>query len=113
MTMGLMHPDCSLWLKRFAYDPTAFLSNLGGLPYLAVFGAKDPIVPVAENVEALKEAGSEVEIVVLPESGHGYDFDKRVVQLPSGRDFLLFEGPDTGFTTATIGFLRMRGFMTR
>lgn len=102
-----------LWLRRFGYDPTSFLKSLGDRPYLAVFGAKDPIVPVDENVAALNGTGSDVEAVVLKESGHGYDFGERAVKLPSGRDFWLFEGPDTGFTTATIEFLRERGFMTR
>ena len=102
-----------LWLRRFGYDPSAFLKALGDRPYLAVFGAKDPIVPVDENVSALKGTGSDVEVVVLKESGHGYDFGERAIKLPSGRDFWLFEGPDTGFATATIEFLRARGFMAR
>ncbi|MEL6416668.1 MAG: hypothetical protein AAFQ15_17190, partial [Pseudomonadota bacterium] len=94
-------------------DPTSFLQSLGDLPYLAIFGAKDPIVPVAENVEALADTGIDVEVVVLDESGHGYDFDERALTLASGREFWMFEGPDTGFTTATIAFLRNRGFMSR
>ena len=102
-----------LWLRRFSYDPEPFLQDLGDLPYLAVFGAKDPIVPLEENVEALQNTGSDVEIVVLEESGHGYDFDARTVTLPSGQAFWLFEGPDTGFTTATIEFLREREFLSR
>lgn len=102
-----------LWLRRFSYDPTPFLRDLGDLPYLAVFGAKDPIVPVSENVQALESIGSDVRVVVLKESGHGYDFDERVETLPSGREFRMFEGPDTGFTTETITFLRERGFLTR
>lgn len=103
----------NLWLRRFSYDPTSFLQSLGDLPYLALFGAKDPIVPVAENVEALAQTGAYVQVVVLQESGHGYDFDERVLTLPSGREFWMFEGPDSGFTTETIQFLRDRGFMTR
>ena len=102
-----------LWLRRFEYDPTPFLSTLGDLPYLAVFGAKDPIVPVEENVAALAGTGSDVEVVVLPQSGHGYNFDERKETLPSGREVFMFEGPDTGYATATIEFLRKRGFMIR
>ncbi|MEM9401725.1 MAG: alpha/beta hydrolase [Pseudomonadota bacterium] len=102
-----------LWLRRFSYDPTPFLQDLGDLPYLAIFGAKDPIVPIAENAEAFEDSGSDVRVVVLKESGHGYDFDERVETLPSGRELWMFEGPDTGFTTATITFLRERGFLTR
>lgn len=102
-----------LWLRRFEYDPSGFLSALGDLPYLAVFGAKDPIVPVEENVAALAGTGSDVEVVVLPQSGHGYNFGERKETLSSGREVILFEGPDTGYATATIEFLRMRGFMSR
>lgn len=102
-----------LWLRRFRYDPTRFLKDLRDLPYLAVFGAKDPIVPVLENVEALQNKGTDVEIVILSESGHGYDFDERLLRLPNGGAFWLFEGPDTGFTTETLSFLRSRGFITR
>jgi len=102
-----------LWLRRFQYDPTPFLSELGDRPYLAVFGAKDPIVPLAENVDALGGTGSDVEVVVLKESGHGYDFGERAMTLPSGREFWLFEGTDTGFAAAAIQFLRTRGFVTR
>ncbi|MEM1412830.1 MAG: alpha/beta fold hydrolase [Pseudomonadota bacterium] len=102
-----------LWLRRFTYDPSAFLSSVGDLPYLAVFGEKDPIVPVEENVAALRNRGSDTQIVVLKESGHGYDFDEMALTLPSGEAFLKFEGPDTGFTTSTLAFLRQRGFATR
>ncbi|MEM1106761.1 MAG: alpha/beta hydrolase [Pseudomonadota bacterium] len=102
-----------LWLRRFRYDPAPFLAALGPLPYLAVFGAKDPIVPVAENVAALEGTGTDVEIVVLPESGHSYNFEERALTLPSGQEVWLFEGPDTGFAASTIAFLRKRGFVTR
>lgn len=102
-----------LWLRRFSYDPKPFFQQLGDLPYLAVFGAKDPIVPVQENIEALMGVGSDVEVAVLPESGHSYDFDEREVALPSGRQVYMYEGPDTGFASRTIEFLRARGFITR
>ncbi|MEE4199944.1 alpha/beta hydrolase family protein [Erythrobacter sp.] len=102
-----------LWLRRFAYDPAPFFDQMGELPYLAVFGGKDPIVPVEENVAVLRGAGSNVEIVVLEESGHGYNFDERKGTLTDGRDILLFEGPDTGFIRATLEFLEERGFLLR
>lgn len=102
-----------LWLRRFAYDPTPFLQVLGDLPYLAVFGAKDPIVPVDENIAALQATGTEVEISVLKESGHGHAYGQRSLELPSGRPFWLFEGIDSGFANETINFLRNRGFVVR
>ena len=102
-----------LWLRRFRYDPADFLATLGDLPYLAVFGAKDPIVPVEENIAALQGTGSDVRVVSLAQSGHSYNFPEQTLTLPSGKDFWLFEGPDTGFTTSTIQFLTERGFMTR
>lgn len=102
-----------LWLRRFRYDPSDFLASLGDLPYLAVFGAKDPIVPVEENIAALEGIGSDITVVSLPQSGHDYNFAEQALTLPSGKDFWMFEGPDTGFATSTIEFLRERGFMTR
>lgn len=102
-----------LWLRRFAYDPTPFLQGLDDLPYLAVFGAQDTIVPLDENIEALQDTGTDVKIAVLKESGHGHDFGQRSLELPSGRAFWLFEGIDSGFANETINFLRERGFLLR
>ncbi|MEO1327940.1 MAG: alpha/beta fold hydrolase [Pseudomonadota bacterium] len=102
-----------LWLRRFRYDPTQFLQSLDGLPYLAIFGAQDPIVPLEENVAALRDADPDVRVVVRPESGHGYDFDEQDIVLRNGDRFWLFEGPDTGFTVETVRFLRDNGFMKR
>ena len=70
-------------------------------------------MPLEENVAALRDAGSEIQVVVRPESGHGYDFDEQDLALSNGSRFWLFEGPDTGFTAETIRFLRDNGFMKR
>lgn len=110
-----------LWLRRFRYDPAPFLMSLDDLPYLAVFGAKDTIVPVEENVAALSRARdgdgdgdrADVTIVVRPESGHGDNLGERRVDLASGESVWMFEAVDGGFTTATIDFLRAGGFATR
>ena len=102
-----------LWLRRFRYDPADFFKGLGALPYLGIFGGKDPIVPVDENVAVLDGFSADVEAVILPASGHGYDFDEAALTLPSGEAFWMFEGPDAGFPGETIRFLRERGFMVR
>ncbi|MEM6584981.1 MAG: alpha/beta hydrolase [Pseudomonadota bacterium] len=102
-----------LWLRRFQYDPAPFLKTLGDLPYLAVFGAKDPIVPVEENIAALENTGSDVTVARLPEAGHNSDFYEGEASLPSGKKVWIFEGTDPGFATSTITFLRERGFLTR
>ncbi|NJO13773.1 MAG: alpha/beta hydrolase [Rhizobiales bacterium] len=102
-----------LWLRRFAYDPAPFLQEVGDLPYLAVFGAKDMIVPLDENIAALQGKGTDVEVAVLKESGHGHDFGQRSLALPGGSSFWLFEGIDSGFANETINFLRKRGFVLR
>lgn len=102
-----------LWLRRFRYDPASFFEGLGELPYLGIFGGKDPIVPVDENVAMLGGLGPNVEAITLPASGHGYDFDEAALTLPSSDPFWMFEGPDAGFPSETIQFLRERGFLVR
>ena len=102
-----------LWLRRFRYDPSAFLNGLGGFPYLSILGAKDPIVPVAENAQTLRTAAPEARVVVLPESGHGYDHDGQVSQRLDGEPMWVFEGPDVGFMAETIAFLRDIGIASR
>ncbi|NQX94539.1 MAG: alpha/beta hydrolase [Erythrobacter sp.] len=102
-----------LWLRRFRYDLARFLAGLGDLPYLVVFGTKDPIVPYRENVTALEDMGDDTKIVLLPESGHNYDFSESKTAPPSGKSVWIFEATDAGFATSTIEFLREPGFMTR
>lgn len=102
-----------LWLRRFRYDPADFFSVMEDLPYLAIFGAKDVIVPVEENVAVLSELGDNVRAVIVPESGACYDHDAQSLVLPNGELFWLFEGPDVGFTGETVEFLRRGGFLLR
>lgn len=102
-----------LWLRRFRYDPSRFLGKMGDLPYLSVLGAKDPIVPVEENADALRMAAPHARVVVLPESGHGYDHVAQSRPRLDGEPLWIFEGPDVGFTAETVRFLREQGIMTR
>ncbi|MEL6506297.1 MAG: alpha/beta fold hydrolase [Pseudomonadota bacterium] len=95
-----------LWLRRFRYDPGPFLSTLGDLPYLAIFGGDDPIVPVAENIAALEGRGPNVDISIVREGGHGYGYEEQSRTLPNGKEVWIFEGSQTQYAAETIRFLR-------
>lgn len=102
-----------LWLRRFRYDPAPFLQAMGDLPYLSVLGAKDPIVPVEENADALRRANARARVVVLPQAGHGYDHQAQMLTRADRESVWLFEGPDVGFTAETLAFLRELGIASR
>jgi pimeloyl-ACP methyl ester carboxylesterase len=79
----------NLWVRRFNYDPRADLKRIR-VPFLALYGGSDRVVPPAENVPELRrlltEAGnSNFRIVVIPEAGHGLDQGQRVQRLPGGK----------------------------
>lgn len=65
--------------NSLAFDAAADLERLD-VPYLAMFGEYDLVVPVAASVEALRAVVPasdyrEVEIIVLPGLGHGLSVD--------------------------------------
>ncbi|MCQ8183930.1 alpha/beta hydrolase family protein [Parvularcula maris] len=103
-----------LFLRRFRYDPSALLSELESVPYLAVFGADDPIVPLRENLEALnaiEEAGGTLRTIVVPGIGHTLEHGDQRAALPGGGAFLKTDTVEPAFLTATILFLTEHGFM--
>jgi alpha-beta hydrolase superfamily lysophospholipase len=103
-----------LYLRRFRYDPSGLFSSLGEIPYLAVFGADDPIVPLEDNLSALKaieEAGGTAEAVVLPGIGHTLEHGDQQANLPGGGTFLKTDTVEPGFLTATLAFLQENGFL--
>jgi pimeloyl-ACP methyl ester carboxylesterase len=79
----------NLWVRRFNYDPRADLKRIR-VPFLALYGGSDRVVPPDENVPELRrlltEAGnSNFRIVVIPEAGHGLDQGQRVQRLAGGK----------------------------
>ena len=74
-------------LVRLA-NPVAFVSP-DDPPFLIQHGDKDTLVPVAQSemlADALKKAGVEVEIVVIPGAGHG--FGPKANAIPAVERFL-------------------------
>jgi pimeloyl-ACP methyl ester carboxylesterase len=79
----------NLWVRRFNYDPRADLKRIR-VPFLAIYGESDRVVPPAENVPELRrlltEAGNRnFRIVSIPEAGHGLDQGQRLQRLPGGK----------------------------
>ena len=66
----------SIWLRRFRYDPRRSLESMADVPYLAIFGEADSIVPLDSNVTELRRAlgvamNDGLSVVVIPGGGHG------------------------------------------
>jgi pimeloyl-ACP methyl ester carboxylesterase len=64
-----------VWVRLNQYDPAQDLRRIT-VPYLALFGEEDVVVPPEENVDKLKkylaEAGNtDVTVAVIPKAGHG------------------------------------------
>lgn len=110
----------SLWCRRFAYDNAADLRKMD-MPYLALFGENDDIVPVETNVPALQAAmeaadNSDYEIVVIPGQNHVDQYGTRWTTLGSEKpwrwrkrqSYLLFNVVDARIYNKIIAFLDER-----
>ena len=107
-----------LWIRRFRYDPTELLRNLSDIPYLAVLGEDDPIVPFEINRDALLSAASisgnpNMEVVGIPAMGHGFEHGDREAALPSGEVYFKMDTVEPLYFTATVEFLREMGFLPK
>ncbi|HKR64709.1 MAG TPA: alpha/beta fold hydrolase [Thermoanaerobaculia bacterium] len=74
------------WVRHKQYDPGPDLQKIT-VPYLALYGAADSVVPPEINVPKLerylKAAGNrDYKIVVVPEAGHGLSIEDGVRKLP-------------------------------
>lgn len=83
-----------LWVRRKQYDPAADLRKIR-IPFLALYGADDYVVPPQENVAKLEryltEAGNkDFRIVVIPNAGHGLSLSDEVRELPGGGYYWLW-----------------------
>ena len=61
------------WERALLYGDSPRGEALRTLPFRAIHGARDPVVPLAESqrmVDALRACGCEVELSVDPEAGH-------------------------------------------
>lgn len=106
----------SLFLRRFRFDPAPILAELETVPYLAVFGENDPVVPLDENLAALaaiEEAGGDLTVVTLPGVGHSFEHGDRTVTLPNGGSYFKNDTVEPGYMIATVEFLHEKGFAVR
>ncbi|MFC3301879.1 alpha/beta hydrolase family protein [Parvularcula lutaonensis] len=106
----------TLFLRKFRYDPASLFAELTDTPYLAVFGENDPVVPLAENVEALgaiEAAGGDLTVHVVPGRGHGVEHGDDTSTLLNGEPYFKHDTVEPEFMIATIEFLRDKGFLPR
>lgn len=111
----------SIWLRRFRFDPAPVLRRLADVPYLAVFGAEDDVVPLPKHADRLRtllaEAGNDdVRVVIVRGVGHGVEHGDRVRRLigPSGpSSYFKFDRVEPRFVEATLTFLRDLGLVAR
>ena len=98
-----------LWVRRHAYDPGPMLENIH-VPYLAIYGEADWVVPHEENVALLNEAfkGQRKELlttVVAPEAQHGTEVDAAKIELAGGQSYWRFFRISPRVTLSIISFL--------
>ncbi len=77
------------WVRRNQYDPGPDLRRIK-VPFLAIYGERDYVVPPEENVEKLRaylgEAGnSDVTVVVVARAGHSLSAPGELRRLPGQR----------------------------
>jgi pimeloyl-ACP methyl ester carboxylesterase len=78
-----------VWVRLNQYDPAADLKKIK-VPFLAMYGGSDYVVPPDENVKKLEryltEAGNrDFKIVVFPGADHGLTIPNQIRRLHSGR----------------------------
>ncbi|NBC19350.1 MAG: alpha/beta fold hydrolase, partial [Bacteroidetes bacterium] len=101
-----------LWVRRHAYDPADALRQID-VPFLAIYGEDDYVVPPDENVPLLRqlldEAGNtDYRILVLPEAGHGLEHGHRLRTLDDGgmkRYYFKYDRVAPGAYQAIVDFL--------
>lgn len=104
-----------LWVRRHAYDPGPMLEEIN-IPYLAIYGEKDWVVPYKENTERLKSVfdGKRPELlttVVAPGAQHGMEVDSKKIELAGGNMYWRFFRISPYVTTALIDFLTAHNFI--
>lgn len=98
-----------LWVRRHAYDPGPILNRID-VPYLAIYGESDWVVPYKENVALLKAAfkGERAHLlttVVAPSAQHGTEVDAMKVRLKDGLTYWRFFRISPQINLSIINFL--------
>jgi fermentation-respiration switch protein FrsA (DUF1100 family) len=101
----------TLWHQRFDFDPARVLRRMDDIPYLAVLGEADPLVPYEDNAPRLRRLLAEAEneharIVGVPEVGHNREVGDRFRQLDGSVMYYKFDRVVPAFFGEMIRFLR-------
>ena len=104
-----------LWVRRHAYDPASVLDRIA-VPYLAIYGEADWVVPYKENVAILKSAfqGARDDLltsVVAPSAQHGTEVDAMQVELSGGQSYWRFFRISPQVMLSIISFLEKNDFI--
>lgn len=104
-----------LWVRRFDFDPTETLSRLTDMPYLAVFGLDDPVVPFQSNADALRSgferAGNpHLRIVGIPGVRHYTEHGDTLQRIGRRTYYWKFDTVEPDFYLRSLEFLREHGF---
>jgi pimeloyl-ACP methyl ester carboxylesterase len=100
----------TLWHQRFDFDPARVLRRMGDIPYLAVLGEDDPLVPYEDNAPRMRrllaEAGNEqARIVGVPGVGHNREVGDRFRELDGSVMYYKFDRVAPDFFGEMIRFL--------
>lgn len=100
----------SLWHQRFDFDPARVLRRMSDIPYLAVLGEDDPLVPYEDNAPRMRrllaEAGNErARIVGVPGVGHNREVGDRFQELDGSVMYYKFDRVVPDFFGEMIRFL--------
>jgi pimeloyl-ACP methyl ester carboxylesterase len=101
----------TLWHQRFDFDPARVLRRMTDIPYLAVLGEDDPLVPYEDNAPRMRrllaEAGNEqARIIGVPGVGHGREVGDRFRELEGSVMYYKFDRVVPDFFAEMIRFLK-------
>jgi pimeloyl-ACP methyl ester carboxylesterase len=101
----------TLWHQRFDFDPARVLRRMTDIPYLAVLGEDDPLVPYEDNAprmrRLLEEAGNEqAQIIGVPGVGHGREIGDRFRELDGSVMYYKFDRVVPDFFGEMLRFLK-------
>ena len=104
----------NLWLRRHNYDPSDAITKCK-VPYLAIFGENDWVVPYKENITRLNELVDEdkmkyIKVVVLPDAEHGTDVAEKYQILENQNSYWRFFRISPHLQIEMIQFLKKNNF---
>ena len=100
----------SLWHQRFDFDPARVLRRMDDIPYLAILGEDDPLVPYEDNAPRMRrllaEAGNDqARIIGVPGVGHNREVSDRFREIDGSVMYYKFDRVVPDFFGEMIRFL--------